>query len=117
MRKLRVYRIAVFACALALGMFIGSGWHASVHQVEDMIEDAEHAAEHHHDPAGTVEQIDHHDCPICQNGLTSPEFQSAPALIALPELPLQNLPAWAVIHITRPAAIGLPLTTGPPALG
>ena len=104
-------------CSMALGMWIGAGWHASVHQLEDLTEDCARCCCYHDKNQPRIEAADHHECPICQIGMMAPDVQAAVAFVLIPESAVHVLPTWAVKRIARPAIIGLPLQRGPPCLG
>jgi hypothetical protein len=110
---------ATLFCALALGMWIGAGWHASVHQLEDVVEAvsaSECVCQHDSDPAGRIEALESHECLICQLGTTAPDLQTPQTFLMLPEPALVAAPAWHVNPIVIPAVPGLPLQRGPPPL-
>jgi len=108
--------ITTLLCATALGMWMGACWHAAVHQLEDFAEDFNRICElRQADPAGRVEAVEQHDCPVCQVGLSAPEIQSSVAFILLPELAVRAVPAWAIRH-ADPVLVSLPLQRGPPTL-
>ena len=114
-------RIAtVFLGAFALGIWIGAGWHASVHGLSDFTEHANFAqCCAGHSDQNTHAQFEspdnHSDCPVCHLGMSAPDVQVSLHVVVAPEPAVECTPLW-VNHTARPSLLALPPQTGPPEL-
>lgn len=108
-------RCLTFVSLVAVSLWIGANWHASIHELEDAFDDAEIQQVEKNEGSPNIDQAhDHGVCPICQLGLASMDAPIIHTPCSSAEL-AQTIPCLSFDVVLHAARWTLPLGCGPPS--